>query len=209
MISYLYITELFKAILSQSIVMQGNVYMCPRYGQELNTDEFNQVIKDLVRRPHTKEYPIALIMPPLSDVSLKDKNNNWERYYIDMFFLTNTYYTSANQVKSINKNTQTSQHSIEQDWHDMKVCARDFLLSLNNIADANLGNYTPFRLVHNDSSKKQFEPVSLNSNDRVSGVKLSFKIDIFNGCEIEDYQANIDWSLIDLPSLTLHQQHLH
>ena len=185
--------------------MQGRFHVSPRYLQEINTDEFQEVIKDVVKPIAGREYPASIMLPPVSELMLKDGKGEWERYRIELFFLTTTFYTGGSQVKQPNHNTQTSTHSIQMDWHDMKRCAKDFILALQIVGDGKPLTEFPFRLL---DEKKIFEPASMLGDKKLSGVRLTFKVDIWTGCEIEDYP---DGSLndVEIPELNFHPTHKH
>jgi hypothetical protein len=192
--NYLFLERLFKTVLSGSKTMQGRFHVCPRYGQEINTDLLESVIADVVKPVHGKQYPAVLMMPPSSGLSLND-TAEWQRYSIEMYFLNTSYYTGSNQVKAPNKNTQTSTQRIIDDWGEMHTCAKDFIMSLNLIEDSKTPDELLFRMASKE--KKYFDPMSLQGNAKLSGVKLSFKCDIWTGCDVEDYDPDF-WP--ELPS---------
>ena len=201
MTAYCYIEELFRNVLKHSTVMQGRLHVCPRWGQEVNTDELQTIIKDVVKPVNGVEYPVALLMPPSSDGEVNDL---WRRYRIEMYFLATTYYTGTNQVKQANRKTFTSNHTIQQDWEDMHRCALDFTKKLDGLSLQLTPDQLHFRFIRNE--KVEIDPVSLTGNDRLSGVRIAFKVDLVNDCEVEDYAEDIT---VEIPSFDIHPTHKH
>lgn len=206
MTTYLFLEQLFKNVLAKSIVMQGRFAVCPRYGHEINTDNLEAVLTDAVAGQKDWRWPGVIMMPPVSEMSLKDSTGEWERYRIELWFLTTTFYTGNNQIKFPNKNTLTSTHRIIEDWHDMKRCAKDFVLVLNGLVMQFSPPGLPFRIP--GSEKKVFDPISLQGGTRLSGVRMILKADLWTGCEIEDYVPDnlLD---IEIPAPNIHPTHLH
>lgn len=127
------------------------------------------------------------------------KNDEWESYQFEMFFVNTTYYSGANQTKSKNSGTGTSSKPIIQEWEEMKVAALDFIRVLQLVQKGNNGDSVimlnnMFRL-HTDR-KKYIEPVSIVGTNRLSGVRLLFEADVFTTCAIQDY---VEGGLIVLP----------
>lgn len=179
MTSYPYIIDLFKGVLVKSRAIEGRFYVSHRYGaQEINSDQLGEVLTDLLKG---KKYPLALMAPPNSTGYLQH-DNAWEEYHIIMFFVKTTYYDSFNMVSSPNLNTKTSMHTVPSDWHDMKRCAINFLRQLDK-----LQRTFPKPLFRVPKHFQFIYPVSIVGADRVSGVKLTFDMELFVGCELEDY----------------------
>lgn len=194
MISYPFIQDLFKNILTYSKGIQGRFYVCPKYGHEINSDNLNEVIKDVVKATDKPKYPLALLMPPVSWGDFTQNTGEWETYKLIMFFLKTTYYDSNNQIQTINVNTQTSMHTVPQDWHDMKRCAVNFVRALNKVTRDRGLIQNKFRIVQKD---RNINPVSFIGTDRVAGVRLDFNVEMFLGCEVEDYNEG------DIPNITI------
>lgn len=206
MFSYPYIEELFRNILKASSAMQGRFFICPRNGREINSDDLEQVIADLVIRERiTKKYPLTLMAPPVSTGSYAGTNEDWDHYHLTLFFLTTSGYASTSQGMNLNPNTRTTQHTITQDWHDMKRCAVSFIKVLNNVQRKNNLVNTRFRLdQHRD---KTITPISEVGVDRVSGVRLDFAADVFLACSTqEDYSVDGIASII-IPVSDSHPEH--
>jgi hypothetical protein len=201
MISYPFIQDLFKNILSKSKGIEGRFYIASKGGNEINSDLLQQVLTDDVL---VKKYPLSLLMPPRSQGNYTDRAGEWEKYHFTMFFLKTTYYDSNNQISNINPNTQTSMHTIAQDWHDMKRCAVNFIRVLDKVQKSLGLITTSFRL---PADSKAITPVSLVGIDRVSGVRLDFNASLFIGCDIGEDYTDSDISSITLPEGDSHPEH--
>lgn len=200
---YPFITDLFTNVLQKSKAIEGRFTVSSAVGQEINSDTLGQVLTDAItQNKGNKKYPLSIMMPPVSRGEFKYNQQEFEGYAISMFFLKTTYYDSNNQIANRNQNTNTSMHTIPQDWHDMKRCAVSFLRVLDKVQrSGSMLNY--FRLL---SGEKIFRPVSNIGTDRASGVKVDFQIQVFAGCEIEDYDPN-DISTINIPVADSHPEH--
>jgi len=201
--SYPFIEELFTNVLDKSQAIKGRFHICPKYGLEINSDQLGEVMQDLVKSSSKNKYPLALLMPPRSTGNYTGKNGEWENYRLVMFFLTTSFYNGANQVKFVNPNTQTSTHTIPEDWHDMKRCAVNFLKVLDQVQRQKSLITDQFRL---GQDSKIFDPVSNIGADRASGVRLTFTASLFLGCELEDYNE-ADISSITVPAADSHPEH--
>ena len=177
--------------------------MAPRLGLEINSDELGEVLENVVKPAIGKKYPLVLMMPPRSMGEFTNKYGEFEKYKIILFFLTTSYYDSGNTVRTMNTATRTSQHTIYQDWHDMKRCAVNFIRVLHQVmVDKKLAN-SVFRL---EQSKRFIDPVSSVGVDRASGVKLEFNVSLFLNCTMEDYSAG-DIAAITIPVEDSHPEH--
>lgn len=205
MISYPFIQELFTNVLAKSRAIRGRLFLCPKMGTEINSDELGAIIADLVVPDRLeKKYPLALLMPPVSFGQYTAKNGEWEKYRFTMCFLNTSYYSGTNQTMTPNTSTKTSMHTIPQDWHDMKRVAGAFIYVLNKFSkDQGLIN-TSFRL--DQERDKIITPISEIGFDRVSGVRLEFMGSVFIGCELEDYDA-VEISSIEIPAGDSHPEH--
>lgn len=203
--SYPYIKDLFTNVLSKSKAIKGRLFVCPKMGTEINSDELGQLIQDFVVPARLeKKYPLALLMPPQSYGFYTDSKGEWEKYRLQMVFLTTTYYSGTNQIVNPNPNTKTSTHTIPQDWHDMKRAAINFIYVLNRFAKEQGLINTAFRL--DQEREKSFTPVSEAGVDRASGVRLEFMASVLIGCEIEDYDES-DIASIEVPEKDSHPEH--
>lgn len=205
MISYPYIQDLFTNVLTKSRAIKGRLFVCPKFGTEINSDELGQIIENLVIPERlTKKYPLALLMPPQSFGKYTDKGGEWEKYRIMMCFLTTTYYSGTNQTVNPNPNTKTSMHTVPQDWHDMKRCAINFITVLDKYSRRQGLIAKTFRL--DQERDKIITPVSEIGADKCSGVRLEFMVSMFIGCELEDYDE-ADILSIEEPMLDSHPEH--
>lgn len=203
MIGYPYIIELFTNVLEKSKQIQGRLFVAPRYGQEINSDRLETVLQETIKDVDAKKYPLALLFPPRTKGDFRVKTDSWRDVHIVLFFLQTTYYNGNNQIKTPNRGTQTSMHTVPQDWHDMDRCATNFIYVLNQIQRSkNLIN-TAFRLT---SDKAVISPVSFVGVDRTSGVRLDFDCQIFGGCDVEDY-TDEDINSIIVPTGDSHPEH--
>ncbi len=204
MLNYLFLQELFKNILAHSKTIRGRFITSPRYGGEINTDNLEQIIQELATDKIIKEYPLALLLPPKADIEYL-REGSWENYQIILFFLTPTYYSSATKVHNTkwpNKSTGTSRHSIIMDWYDMRRAALDFLRVLDSLSLVPT-EQPLYRIV---KGPVYIDPASLQGVDRVSGVRLQFNMQIWTGCELEDYEE-IDIAKIIIPKDVKHPIH--
>lgn len=200
MTSYPFIQDLFTNILKKSKAIQGRFHVSSKGGIEINSDTVGEVLNDEVK---LKKYPLCLMMPPRSSGNYSNTMDEWEDNRFTMFFLKTTYYDSNNQVSNINQKTQTSQHTILQDWHDMKRCAVSFIRVLSEVQRKRGLINTAFRM---SGSDKHITPVSMIGVDRVSGVRLDFSASLLIGCALEDYSQK-DISLITIPVMDSHPEH--
>lgn len=205
MISYPFIQELFTNVLSKSRAIRGRLFLCPKLGTEINSDELGAIIDDLVVPDRLeKKYPLALLMPPTSYGQYTAKNGEWEKYRFTMFFLTTTYYSGTNQTMNPNPSTKTSKHTVPQDWHDMKRCAGAFIYVLNKFVKDQGLILNSFRL--DQERDKVITPISEIGFNRVSGVRIEFMGSVFIGCELEDYDAD-EIASIEVPEADSHPEH--
>lgn len=205
---------LFKTILAKSSVIQGRYFVSPNYGHDLNTNNLDSFIKDpLYGLMDVKQkYPCAVCMPPRSRV-IKINGRNWEQFYFNLFFLCRANYTGQNQIKSLDKATNTSGHHSWYDWKDMKEVAINFYEVLCNIGRSTVqydSKSISLASVLN-IEKERFEITRLTkfNNDSVSGVSVLFNALLFtDDCNYSDYPADI-LSTLQIPSLSVHTIHKH
>jgi hypothetical protein len=197
----IYLYELFRSILSASKVIAGRFVVAEGYGNDLNTNSFdNHIIDALGGISSPQKYPAAVLMPPVELVD--DRDSNWSRFELKMFFLTTTYNSGLASIKGIAGDTNTSKHQILDDWKDMRECAGSFRRIFNELVrEHNLSG------VVRESQKATdvYERYSMMNNDRLSGVCLSFEVALFTGCnEEEDYPADAVQT-IALPAANFNQ----
>lgn len=191
MIGYLYIQQVFKAILDKSKTIQGRFFVCPNWGSEMN----NPNIEDAIPIGGEKEtkWPAVLLMPPQKEgyyeYSGEYKGSGtdlWDSYVIKMLFLS--------------KNSE--KHTIPELWHDMDRVSKNFCSVFEDVINPLGGNIS-----FDDSFKPKSLPITNIGNDKLSGILLSFKLNIFGGCEIEDYEPNYLQN-IKIPSfIDIHKIH--
>src|SRR5574340_79137 len=97
---------LFKEILKKSTVMKGHYHVSPNFGKDLDTNNLETFIKDpkngLV--DVTEKYPLCVCMTPRSKHVFMN-GTKWEQFVFNLYFVCNTYYTSSNQIKSLDRDT--------------------------------------------------------------------------------------------------------
>lgn len=200
--SYPFISSLFTNVLLQSRGIQGRFTMSTKNALEINSDDMDRVLPDLVIKDSGRKYPLAIMPAPRS--SAEYITSGWEEYSFTIFFLKTSYYTGDNQIANVNPNTQTSTHTIPEDWHDMKRCAVSFLRVLEQVVQINELQASQFRL---QRGKQFMSTISNVGVDRASGIRLDFKADVGIGCGIiEDYDTGLIDS-ITIPEADSHPEH--
>lgn len=147
---------------------------------DLNADNSDDAIigNSVNQTTWQKKYPCAVLMPPLEVGRNRQKNTT--RYQLTMYFLTTTYADGMNATKSINVQTNTSKVSIKEDWSQMKSAAEDFMATMRNTFYTDLTVLDYIRPVK--SNEELYQRVSLANNDRLSGIRLIFELDVVIGC---------------------------
>lgn len=178
-----YIYSLIRAILSKSAVIQGRFAVAEGYGNDLNADNFGDLVRDALGGiKSARKYPCVILMPP---TDAANSTRNYSRYNIEMFFLTQTFQDGVNDLKGIVRDTNTSAIPIQDDWAQMRNVAGQFRRAFNEVVRSR-------GLVHYVREAQGlpdlYRRVSLRGNDRVSGVSLNFQIDIAIDCgDLTDY----------------------
>jgi hypothetical protein len=194
--AYQYIQSFFKAVLQQSVQIQGRLFIIPKEGSELNTDEFDRILVEITKG---QKYPLCAMLPPTSS-GVFGKSDEWEDYTFDMYFLNTTFYNGAGQVKKKNSGTATSSKPVIEEWDEMKVSATDFLRVLQLVQKGN--NSTSVVMLNNmfrlTQGKKFIQPVSYLGSPRLSGVRLRFDASVWTTCTIQDY---VEGGLVVLPDV--------
>ena len=204
MTSYPFQRDLFKNILSKSHAIIGRFHLLERASAtEINSDVFNEVLQDLVVNAVKPKTPFCAALPPKSLGVYNIQQQEWEQYLWTMFFLTTTFSTSNNQIKSPNKNTNTSTHTVPDVWHDMRRCAVNFIRVGKTVVK---NNSLQARIFYFDNDKIVITPVSFAGQDKLSGVRLDFKTFVYTGCDIEDYSTG-DIAGIVVPADDPHPEH--
>lgn len=182
-----YLSNIIAAVVGQSKTLQGRFILAAGYGNDLNAGTLNDVFTQVVGGISTvQKYPLCAMMPP--SIIERDYSKGWDAYRFVLFFINQSFNT-GNGISNIDPNTNTSQHTIPQDWAEMDKCARDFRVVINNVIFAKglLG-----QVRENQQHKEYGDFVSLQGNDGTSGVALTCYFDIWNGanCEISDYPVD-------------------
>jgi hypothetical protein len=193
MTSYRYISSLFSSILHISKSIEGRFYVCPKMGIEINSDVLGQVLSNTPNVPTPgKKYPLVLMMPARMIGNYKAKRNEFVSYNITLFFLKTSYYGDGNVI---NPNTNTSVHTIQDDWAEMQTAAVSFLSVMDMVQKQTFHN--AFRL---GSREIPIQPISEIGIDRASGVRCDFELQLPYGCEpLEDYDEAVI-KTIQIPS---------
>lgn len=192
---------LFEALIKQDPVLQGRFFIAEGYGNDLNANNFDNVIKDALGSiADAKKYPVAILLPP-TELITKGYEWGWSQFRLKMFFLTTTYYQDGSDIKFQNTGNNTSEHPIKWDWKDMREVAGNFRINFNDFTRKNTINAIRERQNVTD----YYERVSNMGNDRVSGVSLQFDVNVFVGCKHPSY----DISKIDIAGIlsNIHPQH--
>jgi hypothetical protein len=193
---------IFKSILQKSKVIEGRFTVCTGYGNDLNLNNLGEIVKDALGGITTlKKYPACIMMPPYE--MMGDTYKNWSLFKVKLFFCVPQF--SNHGIKNPNSFNNTSEHNIQQDWKDMRECAGDFRKFTEEIFyQKELLN----KIRIPDNSIDYYERYSQVGNDKLSVVSLSFDIEIFNSCELKDYDLN-DISIINLDLSEIHPLHKH
>lgn len=193
-----YIIDLFTGVLTTSKAIQGRFHVAYRYGaQEINSDQMGEILKDIIN-PGVK-YPLAALIPPTSTGYLTMKDG-WLRFHLIMCFMKTSFYDGLNQISNPNPKTGTSMHTVDQDIHDMMRCAINFGRRLDLI------QRTPGKLFRMPKTLALFNSLCTVGQDRATGVKMHFDMEVYHDCGIEDYDDYDDTKLILSPDS--HPQHL-
>jgi len=195
---------LFKAILNKSAIIQGRYHVSPNYGHSLNTANLESFFKD----PKSgltdagQKYPICVCLTPGSRFT-RINDQKWEEFYFNIFFLTRLNHTGTNEIKKLDRDTNTSGQHIWYDWSDMKQCAADFIEILRQVILKRYSGDTRLKTVLNiDYERAPITRISKFNNDTLNGVALNITAFLFtDACTLKDYEAAVVDS-IDVPSLT-------
>lgn len=199
---------LFKEILNKSMVMKGHYHVSPNYGKDLDTNNLETFIKDpkngLVDVP--EKYPMCVCMTPRSK-EININGHELEQFVFNLYFVTPTFYTSDNQIKSLDKDTNTSSHHIWYDWQDMKRCASNFIDMLRKVISTRIiinGESLPLKTLLNIDGDVIYNRLTKFNYDRLSGVSLSFAMYMDSSfCDLDDYK-DVDVRSITMPPLDIH-----
>jgi hypothetical protein len=197
--------SLFKAVLQQSIVMEGRYHVSPNSGQDLNSNNLDTLVPSL---PGDK-YPICVCLTPRSYLKMENGQQK-EEFYFTLLFLCQTY-TGKNGTKNPDPRTRKSTHEVWYDWKDMKQCASDFIITLDNVTrKKKLANNLPIATEFNiEVEKVDIKRLSRFNEDRLSGVAITFCGNLMGGfCEVKDYLPEA-FAAIEIPDQNVHAHHKH
>ena len=182
MTNYQYIYNLFKAILTDSKAIEGRFHIAYRYGlQEINYDQVGQILENEIPE---KKYPLVIMAPPHSTIDFGGHNADWETFRLIMFFMKKSFNNSDNTIQNMRSDTLTSQHTVFQDWHDMKRCAVNFVKALLSVQS----NMRPANFNYPTQQHALMIPIHNIGSDRASGIRFDFDFRLFLGCTKEDYE---------------------
>lgn len=183
----LFLYDYIKTLINASTTFEGRFFVAEGYGNDLNSNNFNEVLTDVLGSymPKGFKYPCTFILPPTEVVGNYDLG--WSRFKIDQFFVTTTGYEKS-EIKGLNKDTNTSTVNVISDWNQMRVAAGDYRrIFKQTLKDQNL--LMSIRPVSQDDYIKR---VTNMNNDRVSGVVVTYYVDLYMGvCETGDYDLEI------------------
>lgn len=200
MINELNLYKLFEDIITKSKVMKRFI-VAPKYGVELNKNNASEILTDILGGIKDGiKYPICLMFPPIEVI--EDLDKGWSRFKCKLFFLT-TEFNDRNGTQNVNLNNNLSKHTIQMTWKDMRLCAVDFLRVFKLVTEKDLSVG-----IREAQTVNIIERYSDIGNDRSAGVGISFDIDVFLGCELEDY-TETEINLININTDNLHPSHDH
>lgn len=203
MTSELNLTETFRKILDESKVIQGRFIVTNGYASDLNADNFNQIFKDAVGGiKDPRKYPLAFMFPPV-DIPTGYDETDLTRFKIQMFFLAKPFDGSAG-IQSADFNNNTSTHTIEETWKDMRECAYNFRKVFIELTE-NMPN-SFIKDGSNSNIKDVYQRYSKVGNDGLAGVGVNFDVLMHIGCEMNEYDMN-DILSIEISNDDLHPLH--
>ncbi len=203
MLSYPYILSVYRAILAQSKAIQGRVYMAPFFATELNIANLGQAVNDSLTGAFKKAYPLSIVLPPITEGDNTSLAGAWDEYTVHQLFLKRGYSTSQGDIQELDMLTNTSQHTIVEDWHDMRRVAVAFLRILAGLTP---DNALARNIRLSQRVKQRIVPVTGMGNDMLNGVLVTYQLNIFDNCVTADYEPGAA-ALISLPVGDQHPEH--
>lgn len=197
------IYTLFKDILKTSKVIGGRFHVATAEGSELNSNNLDAMVVDALGAITTtgQKYPLAMLMPP--NEIIDPKRPGWSRFKLKMYFLT-SQHSNNGQLKDHTLSNNTSAHTVEFDWKDMRECANDFFGAVERVLRRN-GSLNEIRPVEESMF---IERVTTLGNDKANGISVSFDYDIVMPCTLADYTAEaLDAIAVNLTNI--HPIHRH
>lgn len=181
---------LFKEILKSSAIIQGRYHVSPNYGTNLNTNNLDEFLKDdkYGLMTPTQKYPICVCMTPGSRFT-KINDQKWEEFWFSLYFLCTAEQDGTNQIKKLDKASNTSGQHPWYDWSDMKQCAADFIEILKKVIYKRLAGSVPIKsLLNIDFERAMITRITKFNNDRLNGVSVTFTAYMAtDACTLKDY----------------------
>ena len=179
--------QLIKNILADSMVIGGRFVVLKEDGTDVNSTNFGQIVTDALSGfVEVKKYPAVVMLPPYE--SEEDNDKDWSTWKIDMFFLCLNKRTGDGDIKQPDTQTNTSTHTYQMDWKDMRECAGNFRKMLRNII-----RVPPFpnTLREKRGALTHYSRVTMKSNDAANGIRMTFELQLYdNYCTLADYSDN-------------------
>lgn len=177
--------DLFQQILTKSKVIEGRFHVSSNnVGNELNTSNLEEITRDSFGAICTKrKYPIAILLPPTEIINNYEDNEGYTSYHLRMLFLTQTYNNSRG-INSPNFMNNTSQHPIKYDWKDMRECAINFRKAFIIVTNAQKDKY-----ILDGQGEDSIHRITNIGNDKLSGVIITFKVLLYELCNLTDYET--------------------
>lgn len=195
--------QLFKNILSASMVIEGRFVILNRIAADMNSSNFGEDVNDALGGLTTsKKYPAVVMTPPIETSINDDKGMYTMRF--DMYFLTKYGITGDGDVKSKDLETNRSLHTKEQDWKDMREVAANFRRKLRELI-----RRPPVcnEIREVKDSRDEYYRITYKMNDNVNGIKLCFELQLVDDCNaLADYDNDVE---IEIPDLSPHPLHKH
>lgn len=190
--------DFFKKILEKSKVIQGRFVVLTGYSNDLNSDNFDQIFNDAIGGMKDPiKYPLAFMFPPVEMIDEYD--DQWNTWKIQIFFMAQPFQGSIGiQNSDFNKNI--SQHTVEQTWKDMSVCAKNFMRAISLVLETE----TNPPIQRSQRNRDFFQRYSKVGNDGLAGIGIDTELLLFDDCAIVDYdELNIDFDF----KKELHKHH--
>ena len=170
--------NLIRRLIALSKTMKRFV-TAPQYGVELNKNNLGEILKDVLGGiKDGPKYPLCIMFPP---TEIPNYDSDWSRFKCRMFFL-DQQYNDEDGTAERNPFNNLSEKTIEENWQEMSSAAKDFRKVFIQITDENLALG-----IRDAESVDVIDRYSDVANDRLAGVGISFDVELFLGCELEDY----------------------
>jgi hypothetical protein len=196
--SYSSIKEAFKKVLKHSPTIKGRFYLLPKYMAEINGADLEQCIST-AKIPKLKDGPLVAMMPPVAFGSYRSGEVTWTRYVCVLYFLRTSFVDENGNTRDPSPSGAT-RVKLETDWDVMKSVAGDTLRVMDKyFSDALNGDIPMVATIRFKArSEHTISPVSLQGNERWSGVKVVCQIELNEGCEVAEYSPE---AIADILSL--------